>query len=349
MRINRLREGLEVANKLDGKWYKVTIADTIDGVGSAKEMIIGEDGRWTGEFGDGKVLITEQNALAFRIVNDPAPYLIPKGYTIEAGRLMKDGKEIETGELRFVRFLAVQPDFLILAAEKKGTKDGMVELMSYQVSRDRFIRMHTVPETVKLLKYVGEGNERAVLGYSAVTEKEVTDEDGNKKTVRVFDQAGLLTVIEGKRLHNCRLESPFVMEDAFVEEVPSINGHFEAFLPVDEEENEDGYLVPCKTRLWMRTDGENVISDLEADGKIQTDWSYAYNGFVIRTDDMIVIPTEDIKICNPNVAKLEGYDTLIDITKENYEYRLTFSNAKYEFKTLVSKSTRDRGYIVTVD
>lgn len=348
MRINRLREGLEVANKLDGKWYKVTNADTIDGVGSAKEMII-EDGRWTGEFGDGKVLITEKNALAFRIINDPKPYPIPEGYFIEAGKLMKDGKEIETGELRFVRFLAVQPDFLILAAEKKGTKEGMVELMSYQMSRDRFLRMHTVPETVKLLKYVGEGNERAVLGYSAVTEKEVTDEGGNKKTVRVFDQAGLLTVIEGKRLHCCRLESPFVVEDAFVKEVPSINGHFEAFLPVDEEEDEDGYLVSRKTRMWMRTDGGNVVSDLEADGKIRADWSFAYNGFVIRTNDMIVIPTEDIKITSAKVAELDGYDTLIDITKENYEYRLTFSNGKYEFKILVSKSTRDRGYIVTVD
>lgn len=49
------------------------------------------------------------------------------------------------------------------------------------------------------------------------------------------------------------------------------------------------------------------------------------------------------------MAKLEGYDTLIDITREDYSYKLTFSNEDYGFKTLVSRSTRDRGYVVTVE
>ena len=61
------------------------------------------------------------------------------------------------------------------------------------------------------------------------------------------------------------------------------------------------------------------------------------------------MPREDIEIHSPKVAELKGYDTLIDITKEGWEYRLTFSNGEYKFKTLVSKSTRDRGYIVTVN
>ena len=58
---------------------------------------------------------------------------------------------------------------------------------------------------------------------------------------------------------------------------------------------------------------------------------------------------EDINIADPAVAELDGYDTLIDITKKDYTYKLTFSNEEYEFKTLVSQSTKDRGYIVTVE
>lgn len=134
-----------------------------------------------------------------------------------------------------------------------------------------------------------------------------------------------------------------------VKEVPSQKGSYMAFLPVDREENEDGHLVPRKTRLWMRTNGCCVTDALETDGEIQADWSFAYHGFVLRTQDMIVIPMKDIKISSSKVVELKGYNTLIDVTKEGWEYRLTFSNDKYEFKTLVSKSTRDCGYIVTVD
>lgn len=52
---------------------------------------------------------------------------------------------------------------------------------------------------------------------------------------------------------------------------------------------------------------------------------------------------------NPAVMNLEGYDTLIDITRENDVFKLTFSNGDYAFKILVSWSTRDRGYVVTVE
>ena len=349
MKINRLRKGLELLNKLDGKMYKVTSTDMLNGVGVAEEMLADEEGCWTGKFGDGKATITDKNALAFRLVNNPDPYPIPEGYSIEAGKLMKDGKGVETGELVFVKFLAVQPDFLILAAKKKGTKKGMVEVMSYQVSRDRFISLLTVPDTVKPVKYINGDIKDAVLGYSSVTEKGMIDRDGKTKKVRIFDQAGLFTISNGKVLCYCQFRSPFTMEDALIEEIPPLKGHYEAFLPVDEEEDEDGYLVPRKTRLWMRTDGRHIISNLEADGKIQADWSFAYNGFVLRTKDAVIVPREDIEIHSPKVAELKGYDTLIDITKEGWEYRLTFSNGEYKFKTLVSKSTRDRGYIVTVN
>lgn len=347
MRINRLRKGLEVANKVNGKFYKVTSVDENGAIGVTKEMLIDKDGEWSGELGDYGTSITEENSLAFRIVNDPEPYPVPKGYSIEDGKLMKDGvPACEAGELSFIKILAVQNDYLILTAKKKGTQEGMVELMSYQVSRDRFARLHYVPETVMFLGYAGKNGQEAILGYSVTEEKEMERADGSYKTASVFVQSGIVTVTDGTRASYHTLNTPITLENIIIKEVPGGNDRYEAFLPMDWREDDDGFLVKRDHRLWT-TMGEDIAS-FEADGQIQVDWSYAYKSFVIRTKDMIMVPVKDLTIQSTKVAALDGYNTLIDITKADYEYRLTFSNEAYGFKTLVSKSTRDRGYIVTV-
>ncbi len=70
-----------------------------------------------------------------------------------------------------------------------------------------------------------------------------------------------------------------------------------------------------------------------------------YKDFVIRNDDEIYIPATGFRMKNPKICELSGYDTLIDITKADYTYRLTFSDNDFRFRTLVSKLTKDRGYI----
>lgn len=74
MRIERLRRGLELLNKVDGKKYKVVEVD--GAAGTAVEMHTDLDGTLIG-LGDEEVTITEKNALAFRIINDPEPYPVP--------------------------------------------------------------------------------------------------------------------------------------------------------------------------------------------------------------------------------------------------------------------------------
>ena len=69
----------------------------------------------------------------------------------------------------------------------------------------------------------------------------------------------------------------------------------------------------------------------------------------IRIAQMHNVVESALEAVNPAVAKLEGYDILIDITEEDYTYKLTFSNGDYGLKTLLSRSTRDRGYVVTVE
>ena len=89
MKIERLRVGLEVLNKVDGKEYKVTKVDGTIGtaVEISKDPATGMIG-----FGNGEVMITEKNALAFRILRDPEPYPIPEGYSVRDGILIKDGE-----------------------------------------------------------------------------------------------------------------------------------------------------------------------------------------------------------------------------------------------------------------
>lgn len=352
MHTERMRKGLEVLNKIDGKMYKVMAAE--NGIGRAVEMVMDEDGNWTGELNsENDVIITEKNALAFRIMNNPEPYPIPEGYSVQDGKLLKDGiPACEAGGLVIKNILATQKDFLILAVADKETKKNEVKLMAYQVSRDRFTSLYScsfVSENFRLLGYAGKDHKRAILGCSNVVEKEVSGNDGNPKKVRFFDGTWLITVEDGKEMYINAAFGPTVMEDAMICDIPDSSGDFEAFLPSDEQKDENGYLVPREKRLWIRTDGFSETGRFEADGSIRADWSYIYREFVIRTDDMLMVPGKKLTINSPKVAELAGYNTLIDITKKDYEYRLTFSDSEYNFKTLSSKSTRDRGYIVTVE
>lgn len=351
MRIQRLRIGLEVGNKLNGKFYKVVSIQ--DSVGTAKEMIIDKGNSWSGKFGEEEITIDEGNALAFRIVNDPEPYPIPAGYSVIGGKLLKDDvPACETGNLTFTKLLAVQRDFVILAAKREDTKERMAELMSYRVSRDRFTRLISIPEDTILVGYVGENNLKAILAYSNVAEAEKNDEkDGITKKIRSFDKAEMIALTNGVFLDRYTMDAPITLNDIIIKEIPSCNGQYVAFLPSDEDDDGNGYLIPSAKRRWFRVNGSNPSFVFMADGKIQADWSYAYKEFVIKTQDMVIMPSQkiEIKAGSQNITKLEGYDTLIDITKEDCTYKLTFSNEDYEFKTLVSRTTRDRGYVVTVE
>ena len=123
MRINRMRTGIIVANKVDGKYYKVTNVSVQDGnqVGTAYKLCDNPDNPGTPfgcdeELGEDCVFITEKNALAFRLVSDPEPYPVPEGYGVSNGKIVKNGTPIcEQGTIVVDSILATQPDHLILA------------------------------------------------------------------------------------------------------------------------------------------------------------------------------------------------------------------------------------------
>lgn len=272
MRIQRLRIGLEVLNKINGKRYKVTNINGANGVGTAHEMITDSNGCWSGKFGKDETVITDRNALAFRILNDPEPYPVAEGYSVMNGKLLKNGMPAcEAGELIFTGILAVQRDFVILAAKKNGTKEGRAELMSYQVSRDRFTWLYSIPENTTFAGYIGEDHRKAVLVYSSVEEKEQEDKNGSLKKARIFGQAGLMVIMAGMVIHHYETDAPITMEHVMVKEIPDGGGRFTAFLPFDEKEDDNGCLAPRGKRLWLMTDGERQTGTFEADGTLRTD------------------------------------------------------------------------------
>jgi len=346
MKIERLRVGLEVLNKVDGKEYKVTKVDGT--IGTAVEMSKDPATGMIG-FGNGEVTITEKNALAFRILRDPEPYPVPEGYSVRDGILIKDGKPAcAQGEFFFIKLLNVWPDCILLAARTKGMADGDIVLVSYRVSCDRFKKMRVVPENIVFLGCAGENMREAVFLFSNTEEKEIGT-DGEKKTARCFKETALVIVAEGTACIYKKINIPVTVKDCFIEKIPgSRDGAYEVFLASDEEEN-DGVLVSRKERTWMRFQNWNMDCSITFSygGSIRADWSPAYEDFVIRGKDMLRV--KDFVAVNPAVAKLEGYDILIDITEEDYTYKLTFSNGDYGLKTLLSRSTRDRGYVVTVE
>lgn len=346
MRIQRLRMGLELFNKVNGKEYKVVEVD--GATGTAAEMIRDPETDVV-SIGNGKVTITEKNALAFRILEDPEPYPVPEGYSVEDGVLLKDGEPAcAQGGFSFVKICAQCQDFLILAAKVKGMKDGGIILASYQVSRDLFRKLTEVPENIVFLGYAGEDMEKAVFLFSTTEGKE-TEVNGEKKHERSFKETAMVVIKRGMLCTVANFPIPVTAEDCFIKPIPGNGeGDFGLFLASDAEEK-DGVLVPRKERLWCAAHSQNPYhaDTFSYDGDIRADWSPAYCDFVIRGKKMLRF--RDFVAEGPAVDKLNGYGTLIDLTKERYTYKLTFSNEGYEFKTLVSQSTRDRGYIVTVE
>lgn len=346
MRIERLRMGLEVFNKVDGKEYKVMEVNGDTGIAAemSKDPVTGVI-----NIGNEEVTITEKNALAFRILSDPEPYPMPEGYSVRNGVLLKDGKPAcAQGEFFFVKILVTWADGMLLAAKLKGMADGDIALVSYQVSRDRFRKLAIVPESIIFLGYAGEDMEKTIFIFSSAKEKEI-GEGGEKKTVKCFKETSLVIVEKGISCTYKNFDIPVTVEDCFIVKIPhSKGGDFEVFLASDEEEK-DGMLVSRKERAWIQVQSWDMGCSpaFSCEGSIRACWSPVYNDFVIRGKEMIRF--KDFVVTNPAVAELEGYNTLIDVTREDYTYKLTFSNEAYEFKTLVSRSTRDRGYVVTVE
>lgn len=346
MKSNNIRIGVVAMSKINGKYYKITNVSIKDNmkIGTAIELL-DED-----TFGKEHISITDKNVLAFYLVDDPEPYPEPEGYNVVGGKLMKDGKSVcEQGSVVVKNILATQPDYLFLVCN--STTNDFVDIMSYQVSRDRFAKFATLVKSATF-KCVEAANGDMIMAYQCISESE-EEESGEKKIVRHFTEAGIFTIRAGKVFKKTPFGCPITMDAIKIvntENVEYSNNEYAIFVPSDEDIDDtdcESIVEKRNMRMWFILWGKGA--SFRMNGDICASWSYIAHDWVIKNDMELLVLEKQFHVTGPEIAKLQGYDYLIDIIKGEHQYTLTFSNDNYEFKTLVSKSTKDRGYIVTVE
>lgn len=340
MKMERMRNEMELFNKVDGKMYKVI---SFDGTTAVAAEMLQDD-----TLGEKTVRITAANALAFRIESDPAPYPVPTGCIVSDGILMKDGEPVcEQGQIYINDILAVQPNTLILSVRTRENVEGKVDLFSYEVNRDRFIRQATtLPEDLCVIPYENEDG-LVILGYCNTSTDKIKDEDGKEKEVPIFLNAEIMVLSKGKITESLRMDEPVTIGETIVKLNP-LRKELNFFVPSDDEVDDDCIIKDRKERCWIqvnKTDGEFMITI--GDDVIEVNWSPVYKHFVVMGENTVYLCRY---ITSQKIKELAGYGILIDKTDDGpYTTRYTFCNEAYEMKTLVYQSTRDRGAIITVE
>lgn len=368
MRMKRLRKGLIVYNKLNGRKYKVvsvTAGDNGSNTGIAAlinafdEIIPGET-----------VEINEDNCLIFRALMETEPYPVPEGYSVAKGILYKDGKPVcEQGDINVKEILAVIPGKLIIAVgehKEKNDDEDQVNVYSYEPHRDRFIRLTKKIPMPKLIGYKDNGD-TAVLAYCDMTEEKRKDKDGVEKNVKVFRRAEIISI--GNHLglggrpsaENYPIDIPMTVNETLLLSRP--DGSAELLIPCDEElmlsrapfdEDVSNCEVVAKAkRSWMlfypsSDTGVNVpISGDKSD--VHAEYSPEF-GFVISDNETVFVEKGLMAIKSAAAAAVaKKYPVLIDLTKDGRTYRLSFADKSYNLKTVLSTKTDDRGFVVTVE
>lgn len=338
MKMERMRNEMELFNKVNGKMYKVTSFDGTTAV--AAEMLPDDT---LGE----KIDIIAANALAFRIESDPAPYPVPTGYTVFNGILMKDGEPVcEQGQIYINDILAAQPNTLILSVRTREKVEGKVDLFSYEVNRDRFIRQATtLPEDLIKIPYENADG-LVIIGYCNTSTDKIKDEDGKEKEVPIFLNAEIMVLSKGKIIESLRMNEPVTIGETIVKLNP-LRKELNFFVPSDEEVDDDCIIKERKERCWIQANDDGEFMITIGDDAIEVNWSPVYKHFVVMGENTVYLCRY---ITSPKIKELAGYGILIDKTDDGpYTTRYTFCNEAYEMKTLVYQTTKDRGAIITVE
>lgn len=377
MRMNMVKENVDVLNKVDGKIYSISEVKNGEAVAALKEF--DEAGNCNINT-EKTVKINEKNCIAFRFVKDNRKPVISTDYYVKDGVIMYDDKFVcEQGVIVVEEILAVLPDTLILTV--KSEKEGYIDLMSYNIYKDEFVKLLHRP---RLNISVVEANLENVIMFSSGTfTKEVELEDGSKEKKTFFEEACLINCNVGPIRNGKVVIETSIYELAYpIKEVIKIKENEYAVLS-EMTFKDDGSIVPddvIAVKLF-ETKTDNCYGIKYLNGLMVDDVPVVINkgfaGVTIKTPTSIsVFPFRyyDDKIITgkKEIAALEGYDNLVDMTvskdniyvvdpKSEYAHvaellttsrpatKFTFANADLEVKTLTVITTPDRGDIITVE
>ena len=348
MRMKMAEKNVEVMNKINGAMYCITSVE--DGKAYAQEILEKEPDQ---KLAEEKVVITEANAICFRFVCNPNSPVVPEGYYVENGFLMKSNEKVtEQGEIVICKILASFPGKLLLAVKAADTtpekERDWVYLYTYEPKRDRFFKLLSFGMTMPAVYCI---DNRVYCVYSEVYHKEY-EENGVKVSKEFVSDAGVITIeFAADGTHTL---SSYVSNVPFIPEVP----HFtkdSILLSVGHEEIEDGSVQeinPYTLLLNVNDSNPEIINMYPITSVTENHFD---RGLTLKSHKKTMIFNSSygtLTFSNTEVLKeLEGYDYLVDfkILREGRKsYGLVLSDINYNLKFVKVVETYDRGEIVTV-
>ena len=357
MRENKIKTNVKVLNKVDGKYYKITsVTGTATGSdvrGTAVEVDnndqIVDDGSITA--------INVNNAIAFRLVDDPNVPDVPEGYSVSAeGRLLDaDNKQVtEQGALVIKDIIAAVTGRLLLAVAPREPRDGYIDLMSYTIETDKFNKLirNSIPEPRLFAE--DNDNTRIFLMYSRTFTQDRKEDDGTVVTDTIFDSSAAVTYnYKTDRISStCTFDRPIKGIDSILSTGTSMKKFaFEFDTAVDDNNIvtaiEEGMDITILQDDW---DELEVVDSIHVSGKPVVITDTPHHNIVIKTDDTIYINRQGYKLNADIMAELAGYNICVDVTVKDHVKRIALVEAlSMKVKILVITSTMDRGNVITVE
>lgn len=330
---------------------------------------------------DGKVTFTDgttaNNLAIYRFIKNDTELPTPQEITVQEGKLLLEGQEIETGTLYIEKVLTVSPGKILLIV--KSMTEGKKDIFAYHIEEDAFKKvLGPVDEVEKLYE-----NGVTVFATTVKTTHDVEVEDAETGDVKTVEEEGVsqrffiykdeiytkgelavpVHAFEAKEIDN-KIILVARTKERYEEKV---NAMGEAFLTVAEKEKGEtivGLVIHTSTMSFEIieevTEDKVYIEDLTI--HVQTvDEEIKHIEYVHDDRDSLLIITEEGFIYTNNeyanrVAK--GKEVVEAAMAHPHLIRLHPGRARNVFelankagdivKVSVTK-TKDRGYITEVE
>lgn len=381
MRSNKILENVTVLNKVDNQRYK--IIKVIDGVGTA--ALINPEDESLDE--TKTVTITSDNAIAYRLINNPNLPEVPSGYSVEGGILMRDnGQVTQQGEIVIDKIITAVPGKLLLAVVPREPKDGYVDLFSYVPEEDKFKKL--IRRSIPMPEVIGTDKEYVFLKSCRVRTEEY-EGDNKEKLTRELLEFSELIAYDGARDYI----ASYITFDTPIENIISVRNseNIPAWViesskvlkdcdcdcdcdcdNEDEDYDDDEDCRKCKNACEHCNTCETVLEGLNGEYvaamigfsgcsfirmnsiRVPSHVKSVSIGYkkadLIRLEDRIMIGGYADKIITAAniISAIDGYNWIVDTTTEDDELRISLANDNMDVKTIVVKSTRDRGDVISL-
>lgn len=384
MRSNKILENVTVLNKVDNQKYK--IIKVIDGIGTA--ALINPEDESLDE--TKTVTVTPDNAIAYRLINNPNLPEVPLGYSIEDGVLMRDnGQVTQQGEIVIDKIITAVPGKFLLAVVPREPKDGYIDLFSYVPEEDKFKKLirHSIP----MPEVIGIDKEYVFLKSCRIRTEEYEGENKEKLTRELLEFSELIAY-DGARDYiasyitfNTPIENIIPVRNSenipawVIESSKTLKGcncdneDEDYYDDYDEDEEDDcgncrkyrnacEHCNTCETVL-KGLNGEYVATMIGFSGcsfirmnsiRVPSHVKSVSIGYkkadLIRLEDRVMIGGYADKIITAAniISAIDGYNWIIDTTAEDDELRISLADDNMNVKTVIVKSTRDRGDVISV-